>query len=66
MGKKKIGSKKNFSEKKFGQTKFLVKKNLVKIVFLSKKKLGRVNPGAGNYDPPPLENSRVKIVLNCC
>ena len=29
------------------------------------KKLGGVNPGAGIYDPPP-ENSRVKIVLNCC
>ena len=30
------------------------------------KKMGRVNPGAGIYDPPPpLENSRVNIVLNC-
>ena len=33
---------------------------------LIKKKLGRVTPGAGIYAPPPLENSRVNIVLNSC
>ena len=30
------------------------------------KKTGRVNPRWRIYDPPPLENSRVKILLYCC
>ena len=34
--------------------------------FVKKKNSGRVNPGRGGVDdPPPSENSRVKIVLGC-
>ena len=74
---KKFFGQKNFVKKIFGQKNFQRKKNwsnkiiLVKRKFGPKcfrflsKKLGRVNPGVGIYDPPP-ENSRVKIVWNCC
>ena len=35
--------------------------------FVKKKNIGRVNPGRGGVDdPPPPENGRVKIVLDCC
>ena len=34
--------------------------------FVGLKKTGRVNPRWGIYDPPLPENSRVKIVLDCC
>merc|ERR1711867_75240 len=76
--KKNFRRKKIWSNKIPGQKKFWLKKFLlIKIFWLKKKfgpkcfkflskKLGRVNPGAGIYDPPPPENSRVKIVLNCC
>ena len=58
--------KKKFWPKKLLRKKVLVKKNFGPKCFrFLSKKLGRVNPGAGIYDPPP-ESSRVKIVWNCC
>ena len=72
FGEKKFGLKKILAKKVFVHKKILFKK----IFWLRKnfdpkcfrflsKNLGRVYPGAGIYDPPP-ENSRVKIVWNCC
>ena len=58
--------RKNSVKKFFGEKKIFIEKNFAQKRFLSKKKLGRVNPGEGIYGPPPLENIRVKIVLNCC
>ena len=66
---KKILVKKVFAHKKILFKKiFWLKKSLVKNVLdFCQKKLGRVNPGAGIYDPPPPENGWVKILLwNCC
>ena len=66
--------KKNSVKKISGPKKFWGKKILSKIFFLiyfnpkfvlCKEKTGRVNPRWRIYDPPP-ENSRVKIVLDCC
>ena len=64
--------KRNFGQRNFCENYFSIKKVLVKknfgpkcFRFLSKKS-GRVNPGAGIYDPPPPENRRVKIAWNCC
>ena len=77
--RKKIWSNKIPGQKKFWLKKFLLMKKILfkKIFWLRKsfgpkcfrflsKKSGRVNPGAGIYDPTPQENSRVKIVWNCC
>ena len=58
LGQKIFWVKKFRDEKNFGQ------KDLNPKLFLSKK-TGRVNPRWRIYDPPP-ENSRVKIVLDCC
>ena len=80
MGKKTFGLKKCFDKKKIWSKKFLAQKNFgvkkycLKFFFLiyfkpkfvlCKEKTGRVNPRWRIYDPPP-ENSRVKIVLDCC
>ena len=73
---KKTFGQKNFLVKKISWSKnFWGKKNIVSKNFglidlnpkfvLSKEKTGRVNPRWRMYDPPP-ENSRVKIVLDCC
>ena len=64
---KKILVKKVFAHKKilFKKIFWLRKSFGPKCFRFLSKKLGRVNPGAGIYDPPP-ENSRVKIVWNCC
>ena len=82
MGKKTFGLKKCFGKKKIRSKKFLGQKNLgiKKLVsqknfglidlnpkfVLSKEKTGRVNPRWRIYDPPPQENGRVKIELDCC
>ena len=55
--------------KNFGQKNILVKKKIGPkcFKFLSKK-LGRVNPGAGIYDPPPQKVVGLKlcgIVVSC-
>ena len=75
MGPKKICQSKKFLVENFfestifwvikilGQKIFWVKKNVGKKIFGQK---GMVYPRWSIYDPPPLENSRVKIVLDCC
>ena len=60
LGQKNFGVKKILSQKNFGLTDLNPK------FVLSKEKTGRVNPRWRIYDPPPPENSRVKIVLDCC
>ena len=65
-GKKSFGSKNFWVEKFLGHKNFWDKKMLdPKFFSFEKKKTGRVNPRWRIYDPP-LQNSRVKIVLDCC
>ena len=64
-GKKSFGSKNFWVEKFLGHKNFWDKKMLDPKFFSFEKKTGRVNPRWRIYDPPP-ENSRVKIVLDCC
>ena len=53
-GQKKIWLKKYLLIKNFVQENILVKENFGPKCFrFLSKKLGRVNPGAGIYDPPP-------------
>ena len=63
--KKIFGSKKNFGSKIFlGKQIFWLKKCWVKKI--RSEKLGRVNLRGRIYDPPPPDNSRVKILLGGC
>ena len=42
------------------------KEKYKEIIALLSKKTGRVNPRWMIYDPLPPENTRIKIVLDCC
>ena len=69
---KKIGGKKIFGSKKdrakiFWVIKiFEIKKCWIQKFFLFKKKQVGLTQGGGYMTPPSPENSRVKIVLDCC